>query len=181
MNNQNLNKNKINNLIFFYTQIALFCIAFSGCTQIAGYSNEPMFSEKLASVYLKMFDNKSFYKGVEYKLSDALSKRIEAETPYKIVSSIDRADTLITGQIISINEHALTVDRDMGWVLEKELQIKAVINWKNLKTGELLVNNKSVAANASYSEYQNQDFTYASALAANKLAKKIVELMENQW
>jgi hypothetical protein len=179
MNNQSLNK--INIFILFCAQIAPVCIALSGCTKIAGYSNDPMFSEKTASVYLEMFDNKSFYRGVEYKLSDALSKRIEAEAPYKIVSSIDRADTLITGQIISINEHALTVDRDMGRILEKELQIKAVINWKNLKTGELLVNNKSVAATASYCEYQNQDISYASALAANKLAQKIVELMENQW
>jgi hypothetical protein len=181
MNNQILNKNRINILIFFYTQIASVCIVLSGCTQIAGYSNDPMFSEKLSSVYLEMFDNKSFYRGVEYKLSDALSKRIEAETPYKIVSSTDRADTLLTGQIISINELALNVDRNTGRVLEKELQVKAVIRWKNLKTGELLINNKSAEATASYSEYQNQDFTYASALAANKLAQKIVELMENQW
>jgi len=48
-------------------------------------------------------------------------------------------------------------------------------------TGELLIDNQSVSASASYSEYQQQDFTYASALAANNLARKIVELMETKW
>ena len=34
---------------------------------------------------------------------------------------------------------------------------------------------------ASYSEWQNQGTAYASSLAANKLAVKIVELMEKEW
>ena len=56
-----------------------------------------------------------------------------------------------------------------------------MVNWKNLKTGELLINNKSVNASATYSEWQNQGFSYASTLAANNLARRIVELMEKEW
>jgi hypothetical protein len=118
---------------------------------------------------------------VEYELSDALAKRIELETPYKIISSPDRADTVISGQIISIGEFALSIERELGRVLEKEVELEAVVNWKNLKTGQLLINNKSIRASASYSEYQQQDFKYASTLAANNLARKIVELMERKW
>ena len=50
---------------------------------------------------------------------------------------------------------------------------EAVVSWKNLKTGDLLINNKSVNASANYSEWQNQGFGYASTLAANNLARKI--------
>jgi hypothetical protein len=148
---------------------------------MCGYSNESLFPQDVSTVCVQMFDNRTFRRGVEFELSDALAKRIEAETPYKIVSSTDRADTVISGQIVSINESALSLERQLGGVLEREVALQAVVNWKNMKTGELLIANQQVAASASYSTYQKQDFGYASNLAANNLARKIVELMEKKW
>lgn len=170
----------------FSSTCALLCFGalsagLCGCSEIAGYSNEPLFPRDVGTVCLKMFDNQSFRRGIEYELSDALAKRIEVETPYKIVSNPDLADTVISGQITAIGELALSTDRDIGSVLEKEVELQAVVTWKNLKTGELLIDHQQVIASASYSEYQKQDFKYASALAANNLARKIVELMERNW
>jgi len=159
----------------------LLCLGFCGCTEISGYSNESLFPREVSSVCLEMFDNQSFRRGVEYELSDALAKRIEAETPYKIISSRDRADSIINGQIVSIDESVLSIEREVGRALEKEVQLTAVVSWKNLKTGELLIDNQSVSASATFSEFQKQDFSYASALAANNLAQKIVELMQKKW
>jgi hypothetical protein len=65
--------------------------------------------------------------------------------------------------------------------LEKEVIVAAVVNWKSLKTGRLMINNQTVTGAASYSEFQGQDFTYASTVAANKLAQSVVQLMENPW
>lgn len=158
-----------------------FTLALSGCAGMFGYSDESLFPQNVKSVRLEMFDNQTFRRGTEYDLSDALAKRIEADTPYKIVTSADRADTVISGQITNISESALSIERELGTVLERELQIVATVNWKNLKTGKLIIEHQSVTASASYTTLQNQDFRYASALAANKLAEKIVELMETQW
>ena len=160
---------------------SLLCLNFCGCAEMSGYSNESLFPEEVRSVYVEMFDSRSFRRGVEYELSDALAKRIEAETPYKIISSRDRADTIISGQILSIGESWVSSEREVGRALEKEVEVRAVVNWKNLKTGELLIDNQSVSASASYSEWQNQGFRYASTLAANNLARRIVELMEKEW
>ncbi len=146
-----------------------------------GYSNESLFPENVNSVCLKMFDNQSFRRVVEYDLSNALSKRIEVDTPYKIISNVDRADTVLSGQIVSISEIALSADREIGSVLEKEVELRAIVDWKNLKTGQLLIDHQEVLASASYSPYQMQDFKYASSVAANNLAQKIVELMERRW
>jgi hypothetical protein len=160
---------------------AFSSLALSGCAGMFGYSDESLFPENVKSVRLEMFENQTFRRGTEYELSDALAKRIESDTPYKIVTSSDRADTVISGRITAIDNLGLSRERELGGVLEQELRIVAVVDWKNLKTGELLIEHESVTASASYTTLQNQDFRYASALAANKLAAKIVELMETEW
>jgi hypothetical protein len=168
MKNENLRSRVVSGKCFFALIVicsCVFCLGFCGCKGLAGYSNESLFPNDIRSVCLKMFDNQTFRRGVEYELSDALAKRIEVDTPYKIVSDSDRADTVMSGQILSIGEMALSVDREIGTVLEKEVQIDHI----------------NVNASASYSQYQQQDFKYASSLAANNLARKIVELMERKW
>lgn len=185
MKKENVNTNHKCRCGFRFLLPVLFCtfswLGFCGCADMGGYSNKSLFPQDVSSVCLEMFENKSFRRGVEYELSDALSKRIEAATPYKIISSKDRADTVMSGQIILINESVLSVERESGQPLEKEVQLSAVVNWKNLKTGQLLIDNKTVTSQATYSAYQDQDFSYASSLAANKLARSIVELMEKEW
>jgi hypothetical protein len=160
---------------------AFLCFGFCGCGEWGEYSNQSLYPAEVRAVYVEMFDNQSFWRGVEYELTDALAKRIEAETPYKVVSSRDRADSVIGGRILSVGQAVLSIDRDAGRALEKEVELRAVVDWKDLKTGELLVDNRSVSASGSYSELQNQGFTYASRIAANNLALRIVELMEKQW
>jgi len=184
MTNKNSKRKGENERFVFAISLGLIigaCLGFWGCAEMSGYSSESLFPEEVDSVYVEMFDSQSFWRGVEYELSDALAKRIEAETPYKIVSNRDRADTVMSGQILSIGESWLSSEREVGRALEKEVELRAVVNWKNLKTGELLIDNQSISASASFSEWQNQGFGYASTLAANNLAQRIVELMEKQW
>ncbi len=184
MTNNNSKRKRENQGFVFAISLGLIvsaCLAFCGCSEMSGYSNESLFPEEVSSVYVEMFDSQSFRRGVEYELSDALAKRIEADTPYKVISSRDRADTVISGQILSIGESWLSSEREIGRALEKEVEVRAVVNWKNLKTGELLIDNQSVSASASFSEWQSQGFAYASTLAANNLARRIVELMEKEW
>ncbi|MGA2677912.1 MAG: LPS assembly lipoprotein LptE [Sedimentisphaerales bacterium] len=158
---------------------SVFCLlALSGC---AGYSNTSLYPKDVATVYVEMFDNQSFRRGIEYELTDALAKRIESQTPYKIVSNRDKADTVISGHIAQVKESVLTTERQIGRAMEKNIELRAVVSWKNLRTGELLIDNKTVSASANYSEWQSQSFAYGSTLAANSLAVRIVELMESKW
>jgi hypothetical protein len=159
----------------------LSSVFLGGCNNVAGYSSQSLFPDSIATVRLEMFDNRSFRRGTEYEFTDALGKRIELDTPYKIVTDSDRADSVISGQLVSIGESTLTIERNTARPLEKEVIISAVVNWKDLRTGKMMINNQSVTATASYSGFQNQDFTYASTLAANRLAAKVVELMEQRW
>lgn len=164
-----------------FTLAVAGCFTIAGCGELKSYSNKSLFPDDVVSVYVKMFDNKSFRRGIEYELTDALAKRIETDTPYKVVSSPDRADTVLSGHIENVSPSIYTTDRETGRALEKAVELRAIVNWKNLKTGDLLVDSKEVRAAASYSEWQNQSTNYASTLAANNLAQRIVEVMEKQW
>jgi len=161
--------------------LVLVPVVLTGCDEGGGYSTEPLFSDDISSVYVKMFDNKSFERGVEYELTDALAKRIEAQTPYKVVSSMDRADSVISGHIGRADRGILSAERETGRPLEKEVVLTATVDWKNLKTGQFLLDGQQVTASATWSEWQNQGMAYGSSLAANKLAVRIVELMETPW
>jgi len=158
----------------------LAVIALAGCG-IGGYTDKSLYPEDVKSVYVEMFDNRTFRRGIEYTVSDALAKRIESDTPYRIVSDRDRTDSVMGGQLVVITESILTLERETGRALEKEVILTATVNWKNLRTGRMMINNQSVTAAASFSDFLNQDFTYASSLAANKLAEKIVEVMQSNW
>jgi len=146
-----------------------------------GYTNEWLYPDDVETIYVKMFDSLSFRRGHEYVLTDAICKKIEAQTPYKIVSDMNLADTVLSGQILSIGSSVLATDRYSSSPLEYEVLAVVQVKWKNLKTGEILINNKTAKATGSYSTQLGQDFQYASNVAVNKAADRVIELMELPW
>lgn len=159
--------------------LAVLLTGLSGCG-LGGYSNTWPYPEQIRSVYVEMFDNSGFRRGYEYILTDAVCKRIEAQTPYKIISDRDQADSILSGTLTAGNT-VLTVDRNTGRPLEQESLIRVTFTWKNLRTGQVLVNNETVAASESYSGFLDQDYDYSAARAVNKAAQRVVERMENPW
>ena len=154
----------------------------SGCDMgKQGYTNEWLYPDDVETIYVKMFDSLSFRRGHEYVLTDAICKKIESQTPYKIVSDMNLADTVLSGQIVGLRSSVLATDRYSSSALEYEVLVVVEVKWKNLKTGEILINNKTAEATASYSTQLVQDFKYASNVAVNKAADRVIELMELPW
>jgi hypothetical protein len=167
----------MNNTVFRLMLLAMIMLI-AGC---AGYSNQSLYSQDIKSVYVEMFDNTTFRRDLEYDLTDAIAKRIEAETPYKIISNRSRADTIISGKITGINASTITVEPETGRAIENQADVVAVFSWKNLQTGEFIVENTEVTATASYVEFQQQGFGNAAKVAVSRLAERIVELMQTEW
>ena len=180
-------KSKREHLSLFLRAVTIFLIlTFSlvisaGCNMFSGYSSESLYPENVRTIYVEMIQSQSFKRGTEYDITDALAKRIEISTPYKIVSSRDRADSVISGQLVSSGSSIMVIDRETGSPLEQGVEVTVVVNWKNLKTGELLIDNKSVTGAATYSHWQSQGIEYGMSLAANRVAGNIVELMEKEF
>ena len=170
-------------MLLLVTALPLCIVLFAGgCGPggMEGYTNQWLYPENVSSVYVEMFDAGGFRRGHEYNFTDALCKRIESDTPYKIVSDRNLADTVLSGRV-SIGQGVLATDRYEGTPLEVETYAKISVTWKNLKTGDILVDNEEVNAAASYSSKLGQDMDEASRVALNRAAEKVVELMETSW
>jgi hypothetical protein len=147
----------------------------------SGYNNGWLYPEEVSSVYVEMFDSRSFRRNHEFDLTDAICKRIEAQTPYKIVSDRNSADSVLSGQISSIGRNIITYERNTGKTFEEAARVIVQVSWLNLKNNEMLLDNERVTAVASYSKFFDQDFDYASKVAVNRAAERIVERMQNEW
>jgi len=152
-------------------------VSLAGC---GGYQNGWLYPQQVQTVYVEMFDTTSFRRGHEYTLTDAICKRIEANTPYKIVSDRNIADSVLSGQL-GIQSSVLATDRYSARPIEKETVVNVRVTWKDLKTGRLLIDGKTVYASTSYSDPLGQTFEYSINQAVNKAAVRVVELMETPW
>lgn len=157
--------------------LSAITLLISGC----GYSNSWMYPKTVLTVYVEMFDSRSFRRGHEYVLTDAIAKRIESETPYKIVSDRNLADSVISGQITSIGQGTLSYERESGSAFESDARVAINFSWKDLKTGQLFVDNERVEASATFSSFVGQDFDYAAKVAVNRAAVRVVERMQTKW
>ena len=152
-------------------------LSLSGCQ---GYQNSWPYPDKVQTVYVEMFDTTSFRRGHEFTLTNAICKRIEAQTPYKIVSDRNVADSVLSGKM-GIGTGVLATDYYSARPIESETIVNVNVTWKDLNTGELLIEDKAVFAATSYSERSGQTFEYSINQAVNKAAVKVVELMETPW
>ena len=154
----------------------------TGCGQggLSGYQNSWLQPQDISSVYVEMFDAGGFRRGYEFTLTDAVCKRIEAQSPYKIVSDRSLADSILSGTVTT-GSGVLAGDRNTGTPLEQEALVQVCVTWKNLKTGRLMLDNQIVYASAGYSARMGQTFEQSADAAVNKAAQKVVELMERPW
>ena len=149
-----------------------------GCGQ--GYQNGWLYPQDMKTVYVEMFDTIGFRRGYEFELTDAICKRIESQTPYKIVSDRGRADSVLSGNL-GISTGVLAGDPYTGRALEKESLVSVSVTWKNLKTGELLIEGEKVYASSTYSTQMRQTVDYSIDRSVNEAAQKVVELMQTPW
>ena len=147
-----------------------------------GYSNAQLFPDDVHTVAVKILNNKTFYRGVEFDLTEAIVKQIQLEAPYKVVAS-DRAETLIEGTIVSIQQNQLSRRRRGGVPQELEMQIVVDFRWKDLRTGELLRERKGFSRIGRYipTAPVRESLEVAQHEAVGRLAQGVVSVMQADW
>ncbi|MHC4982003.1 MAG: LptE family protein [Planctomycetota bacterium] len=160
--------------------VALLAGVAAGCE----YTLEPLHSTEYKTVAVSIFTRSRdvFRRELEMRLTNALVKQIELKTRYKVVSR-SRADTMLTGSIDSVVQRPLSWNPDTGRPRELELTIFVSFEWKDLPEGNPIksVSNFSVAGPYITHEPFSRDFFQGSEDVINKLARRIVEQLEEPW
>ena len=136
---------------------------------------------RIRTVALDIFQSREFRRGLELQLTEALAKRIEAETPFKLAKK-QRADTLLTGEILEVRQ--ATIGRDFERVEPRETGATLIISfeWKDLRSGEVLRKRPRFVQTVDYIRPLGEDFHHAMQRAVDRMAEAIVEVMEtDDW
>ncbi|MBY0525190.1 MAG: hypothetical protein K2R98_17420 [Gemmataceae bacterium] len=104
---------------------------------LLGYTSRPNYDDRFHSVFVPIFKNVTFYRGLEFDVTRAVVREIETKTPYKVVSDRERADTELSGIILSSTKNILNRNQ-LNEVREGEMVISVQVTWKDLHTGEIL-------------------------------------------
>lgn len=148
----------------------------SGC----GYSTQRPFPQNVQTVYVEMFQNRDFRKDWEFPLSEAVIKRIEMDTDYRIASS-SRADTIVSGEIVEIRQN--TLGDDFRTDLPREIAVTFVVSfrWKDQRNGKILVERRRVSYTTTYIPPVGESFFDGATRGLEGVAEQLVEAMESTW
>ena len=121
---------------------ALALVSLSGCESAGhftflGYTTRPNYDDGIRTVYVPIFENNTFRRGLEYDLHRAVVREIEHKTPYKVVSDPCRADTELRCTILAANKNLLNRN-PLNEVREAEMAVTISVVWKDVRTGEVL-------------------------------------------
>ncbi|NUN22121.1 MAG: LptE family protein [Candidatus Jettenia caeni] len=155
--------------------LLLFVIPMGGC----GYSSKSLLRSNVRSVYIPIFDNDTFRRGFEFDLTKAIRDQILMRTPLNIVNK-DEADSVLFGKITNVYENVLIEDtRDN--IVESKVTIGLEIRWVDKRTGRVIVERKNIHAPAEFIVRRNETLTSASNEAFVRVARSVVEAMQEDW
>jgi hypothetical protein len=154
--------------------MAMLCL--TGC----GYSHKTLYPADVNSVRVDIFNNRTFYRGMEFDLTEALIKEIELRTPYKAIST-DGADTVLEGTIVNVSQHLLSRRRRGGLPQEMEIQLMVDFTWRNIRTGQILADRKGFVVVGRYLSPLGESLPVGQQEVAQKMAVQIVSSLAEPW
>jgi len=158
----------------------------TGCSEdpTQGYTLKSQFPDDIRTVHVPLWHRgrNVYRRGLEMRLSEAIIKRLELDTPYKTTSK-DRAHTELTGTIDTISQRVLSFNPDSGLPREKEITMTVSFTWTDLRTGRDIVRRTNFRQSGTYIPPAplSEDFFLGSEDVVNKLAQRIVEQMAAEW
>ncbi len=161
--------------------LLLLLVAASVFLPGCGYTTKTTFRDDVRTVAVPIFTNRTFYRNLEFDVTEALTKEIELRTPYKVVSQ-DRADTVIKGTVVRMNPNLRSVRRQGG--LPQELEARLVVDFEWIdRNGAVIRQRQGLQAVHPYvpAKPAGELYEVAQHGAAQRMAKSIVDALRGDW
>lgn len=145
-----------------------------------GYRTGELYRRDVQTVHVELFTSKEFRRDLEFWLTEAVKKRINADTPYRLVCR-EKADTILGGEVLEERQAALASDYRSRLPREKQLTLAVRVQWKDLRTGRMLVDQPVELQAVDYLTQTGETEKFAQQRAIDLLARKIVAKMYDEW
>jgi hypothetical protein len=156
--------------------------AIAGC----GYNLGAPYNPEVRTVHVPIFRSDSRRRGYEYQLTEAVQTKIKSRTPFRVVKEED-ADTRLLGKITSVEKRMLGISGG-GDARELQTDVAVEITWEDLRSGEVMQLGRVPApeivklqAQGDFAPEVGQSLATADREAIERLATRIVEMMEEPW
>ena len=159
---------------------------FGGC---AGYQvgTHSLYNNRIETVCVPMFESDSFRRSIAERLTEAVCKRIEERTPYKVIGR-PSADSVLTGRLVADSQAVLTKNRHND-VRQKQVSLSVEVVWIDRRGNELRrsepipwgMAGDGITTSWDMVPEMGDSTVLAQQKAIDRMAEQIVNMMENPW
>jgi hypothetical protein len=154
---------------------AAVLVAGSGC----GYHVGSLVPSDIRTIYVPIFDNATFRRGLEFHLTEAVQRDIRRRTHLKLVGR-DEADSILTGEIMDFRGALVVRDVNLR-VIAEDVTISISFKWTERRTGRILAEASNVSNTVRLYAAGGETLGTATAESFRWLAEGIVDRMEGAW
>jgi hypothetical protein len=170
---------------FSLAVVILFAIA-TGCVGPYRIGHDSLYPVDVKTVYVPMFESESFRRHLGEKLTEAVCKQIETDTPFKVVSS-PNADSVLSGRIVSDTKRTI-IENPVDDPRNTEYNVQILVTWANRK-GDLIKESAvsvpptliDMGGRSDIIPEFGRSVASEQQAAIDRLAGQIVGLMEAPW
>lgn len=160
----------------------------TGCSSdpTRGYALSSTYDRGVSTVSVPIFRNETFVTGLEFDLTDAVIKRIQAQTPWAVTAS-DRADTQLTGTITDVTYTTLSGSPGTGLIQEQALAVTVDFTWRDNRSGRVLVARERFRATSTFiaspgpGDTRGERPEIGQRDAVGELSEAIVSELRSSW
>lgn len=145
-----------------------------------GYQWKSLYRGDVRTVAVPIFTNKTFHRGVEFRLSQAVSQQLEAQSPYRIAPR-EQADTVLEGEITRVRLRTLSEAPGAVTPQEQLYTLRVNFVWKDLRSGKVLAERKDFEQAAPYYPTLGEGQFTGEQQNLERLALAIVQELQAQW
>jgi PBP1b-binding outer membrane lipoprotein LpoB len=154
---------------------ALFALILAaGC----GYAFAPQgehIDRRIRNIYVEPFGNKTAQAELENYVRTAFIDQILQNSRFKAVSSVEKADAVISGSVLNYNATVLSYRRNI-LAAEERATVTLEVSFRDLQTGKTLWSSRAVSGTVDYRlEDDINLLTATRKISFSKLSKDTAE------
>ena len=156
--------------------LVLLAAGLTGC----GYSARGLFRDDIRTVHVEMFTTREFRRDLEFMLTEAVKKRIETDTPYRLASR-EKADTILRGQVRQVRQAAFAPDPRTRQPRDKQMTLAVHVQWKDQRSGTYLLDQDVLLQAIDDLPPAGESEAFAEQKLIDRMAARIVRRLFAAW